>query len=579
VIAPRSRPLLIFDGECGFCRYWVNYWRARTGSAVDYAPYQEVGAEFAEIPVEAFARSIYFIGTDGHVAKGAEASFRTLSCAPERRPWLWLYLRVPGFAIVTEALYAWISGHRYAFARLSRLLFGPALHPARHVLVADCLQRGLGLIYLFAIVSFWSQAQGLIGSQGILPVRDLMDSANLEPSAFRVWWLPSLFWLNSSDRYIAVLCGVGSCTALTTVVFAYWRECAFGLLFVIYLSLVHAGQMFTTYQWDYLLLEAGFLAIFLRIAPTPFVWLCRWLLFRFMWEAGLVKLGSGDVAWLGLSALDYHFFTQPLPTPLAWYAQHLPEAVKQVLAALVLAIELVVPWLLFMPRRLRRFAAWAFISLQLGILLTGNYGFFNLLTLVLCVGLFDDADLQRLAPRWWLTKDNLTRRSPLAGLVALLLVASSTAQLSQRWFGSSPLTPALRLIEHWHIVNNYGPFAIMTRTRHELSVEGSNDGRDWRPYRFKFKPDAVEQAPRWCVVHQPRLDWQFWFAALAEERPLWLWHFLRRLQQGAAPVLRLLAEDPFPGQPPRYLRVRIYDYQFTTSGSDWWQRTVIGIAD
>ena len=323
---------------------------------------------------------------------------------------------------------------------------------------------------------------------------------------------------------------------------------------MLYLSLFYAGQIFMGFQWDVLLLETGFLALLLSIATRPGIWLLRWLLFRFMFLSGAVKLLSGDPTWHNLSALSYYFQTQPLPTPLAWYVHHLPQAVLTALTVATLVIELGLPFLIFCPRRLRFVAAFGIFVVAGLILLTGNYAFFNLLTMALCIVLFDDAALRKILPRR-LTRfvharpATLDREESLlssSGAFAMLIVFVSLVQLHVVFGGqiSAPAAWITSEISPLLIVNTYGLFAVMTTTRPEIIIEGSDDGVNWREYAFKYKPGDVMRRPRWNLPHQPRLDWQMWFAALgsATDNP-WISIFLQRLLEDSPEVIALLGRQ------------------------------------
>jgi len=582
----RERPLLVFDGDCGFCRYWVRYWQQLTGRSVDYAPYQEVGHKFPQISQAQFARSIQYIGTDGNIASGAEASYLTLSHAPGKAFWLILYRVVPGFAWVTELLYAFIARHRIAAGRLSRVLWGKRLEPARFELLSNVFLRLMGLIYLAAFASFGVQILGLVGSHGILPAHEFLRDLSLRFGFSRFWYFPNVFWINDSDSALQAVCLLGAILSLL-VALNIGQRFALIVLFPLYLSIFYIGQTFTTFQWDLFLIEAGFLAIFLAPGLPTVIWLFRWLLFRFIFLGGLVKILSGDTAWRNLTALSYHFETQPLPTPLAWYANRLPEAVKAFGTGATLVIELGVVFLIFMPRRLRFIGAWSIVLLQSCILLTGNYNFFNLLTLALCLTLFDDQALRAVLPRPLATRPwrapAVRARwqriivPPLAVVLVLLSLLHMGLLLPSPM--PRPLIAVMRAVEPLHIVNNYGPFATMTRSRPEIIVQGSNDGKHWKAYGWRYKPGNVMRAPSFNIPHQPRLDWQMWFAALSPTGPpLWFDNFIQRLLEGSSAVLALLGHNPFPKQPPKYVRALLYDYRFSSTATrsktgQWWVRS------
>src|SRR5580704_11623912 len=518
-----GRPLLIYDGDCGFCKYWIRYWQALTGASVTYAPYQQVGEQYPEIPVAAFQRAVQYVAPDGKIASGAEAVLLSLSHASGKGWWLTLYRRVPAFAVIAEDLYAFVASHRSAFYRPSRVLWGPDNQPPRFDLVAWLFLRAMGLIYLIAFVSFGVQALGLIGSHGILPLSGFVGAANGQLGPERYWQFPMVFWLSQSDFAIQATSWVGATLSLL-LIFDIMPRASSLLLYVLYLSIFYAGQIFMGFQWDVLLLETGFLTFILSVATRPGIWLLRWLMFRFMFLSGAVKLLSGDPTWANLSALSYYFQTEPLPTPLAWYVHHLPHAVLTVATAATLFIELILPFLIFFPRRLRFVAAFGILFLQVVILLTGNYTFFNLLTMVLCLVLFDDAALRRvLAHRVTRfvqhhARDIKPRKIVSVGVGAfgLLIVFTGLVQLN------AVVNSRISTLGAWvageiaplRIVNPYGLFAVMTTTRPEIIVEGSDDGVQWREYGFKYKPGDVMRRPRWNAPHQPRLDWQMWFAAL-----------------------------------------------------------------
>jgi predicted DCC family thiol-disulfide oxidoreductase YuxK len=586
-----SRPVLVYDGDCGFCGYWARYWQKLTGERVTYRPYQEVAAQYPAIALAEFQRAVQFITPDGRRASAAEASFLTLSHARGKGMWLWLYRRLPGFAPLTERAYAFTAAHRPAFFRISRLLWGRNYEPPRYELVSFLFLRGFGLIYLAAFLSFAVQAQGLIGSHGILPLAELTDGIAASAGRERFWLMPMLFWWSSSDTAIKTVCGAGVIFSLLLVCNVLTRL-SLVLLYALYLSLLYAGQVFMTYQWDTFLLEGGFLALVLSFARIPGIWLLRWLLFRFMFMSGVVKLISGDPNWWNLSALSYHFVTQPLPTPLAWYAAQLAPTALEFATGAVFFIELGLPFLIFAPRRLRLCAALGILLLELCILLTGNYNWFNLQTMWLCLPLLDDAALRRLLPARLIRRlpiaahDRPLRRATAAavGALSFLIVLCSLVEMDLRFGGSPPAFAQQidRFTEPLHIVSSYGLFAIMTTKRDEIVIEGSSDGIEWREYEFRYKPGDLFRAPPWNTPHQPRLDWQMWFAALEDPRRLpWFWRLLQRLLENEPSVTALLRKNPFPEKPPVYLRAQFYDYSFTDEAGKatgrWWERHPLGL--
>ena len=587
--ATNARPQLIYDGDCGFCAYWARYWEKLTGDSVDYRPYQEVLPQYPTIPEAEFQRAVQFIAPDGRRASGAEASFLTLSHAPGRGVWLALYRRLPGFAPVSELAYAAIAKRRPAFFRLSLMLWGRSHEPPRYELVSFLFLRLFGLVTLSAFVSFAVQAQGLIGSRGILPLHELVE-ALARFRAERFLLAPMVFWLNDSDLAIQAVCWGGAGFSLMLVLNLLPRL-SLVLIYALYLSLIYAGQTFMNFQWDTFLLETAVVAFIMSLRPTTGVWLARWLLFRFMFMSGVVKLISGDPNWRNLTALSYHFLTQPLPTPLAYYAAKLPAGLLEAATAAMFVVELVLPFLIFCPRRLRFVSASGILLFEACILLTGNYNWFNLQTMLLCLPLFDDAAVRRILPSrlTGLARTGAKSQTPrriatiAVNAVALLMVALSLVQMDER-FGGDPPGPALaidEMVEPFHIVSPYGLFSVMTTERDEIIVEGSDDGQHWREYEFRYKPGDINRAPPWNIPHQPRLDWQMWFAALDDpQRIPWFSRFLERLLENEPSVTRLLEKNPFPDKPPTYVRAELYEY--TYSGNDhapgqWWERRLAGL--
>jgi predicted DCC family thiol-disulfide oxidoreductase YuxK len=586
----QARPTLVYDGDCGICRYWVDYWQGLTGERVIYRPYREAAVDFPAIPLEAFQHAIQLIEPDGKIYSGAAATYRVLRHVPGRAAWWWLYAHVPGFAVASERSYAFIARRRGLLNRVSKLLWGPALEPERYELVSWVFLRLLGAIYVAAFVSLGMQILGLVGHAGILPLGDHLGAARraLGDTAYRI--LPTLFWLDSSDASLLAGCVVGALLGLLVVLNRSTRAALIGL-FVLYLSYFYAGQDFTGFQWDLLLLEAGFLAIFLSSGSRIVIWLYRWFVFRYLFLAGAAKLLSGDPTWRDFTALEYHFWTQPLPTPLAWYAAELPDWLLIGATAATLLVELGIVFLIFLPRRPRAVAACCIALFQVLIVLTGNYNFFNLLSIAMCVLLLDDASLRRFLPQRLVMRLRRRAQQPgraatmIATALALVIVPVGLNRICLSLTGSGlPVARALQqLVSPLMIVNAYGLFAVMTTSRPEIVIEGSADGQVWREYVFRFKPGPVTRRARWSIPHQPRLDWQMWFAALGDrtDNP-WFESLMRRLLEGSPPVLALFEADPFPDRPPKYVRGQLYDYRFadrTTRAAtgQWWVRQLAGL--
>jgi predicted DCC family thiol-disulfide oxidoreductase YuxK len=607
------KPLLIWDGECHFCKLWIERWREITAGKVDYATYEQAAHQFPEISVEQFKRAMAFIEPDGEAFFAAEAVYRSLGYRSSRRWLAWSYDHVPGFAAISETAYKFIARHRGIGSTFTRLLWGKDVRPPAYFWARRWFLRALGLTYLIASISLWVQVDGLVGSNGVSPLNQFLRGVyeRFGPRAYSL--LPTLCWFDSSNGFLHFLCGGGVVLSLLLIL-GIAPALSLVVLFVFYLSLTIAGQTFLSFQWDILLLETGFLSIFLapwRLWPRELMWLLRppnaatpvsrpalfllkFLLFKLMLMSGVVKLTSGDDCWWNLTALDYHYWSQPLPTVFAWWADKSPEWFKHFSVAFCLVVEIIVPFFIWAPRRPRLIAAGLMIFLQIVIAVTGNYCFFNLLTIALCLLLIDDsvARALRAAPHKrtknvsaaFRTAEPLQDRLCSYAAIAVVIVTFpinawlifSAFKPHLEW--PRPLVAIYGRLEPFRIVNGYGLFRVMTKDRDEIVIEGSTDGIDWLPYEFKWKPGDVMRTPGWCAPHQPRLDWQMWFAALGSyrENP-WFGRLIVRLLEGSRDVSRLLAKNPFSHEPPRYIRAMFYRYRFTTlrersETGAWWKR-------
>ena len=516
---------------------------------------------------------------------------------------------------------------------LTRILSGRDPKPASFLLSRWLFLRLLGAVFLIAFVSYWVQLDGLIGSRGLLPASDYLDGVarNIQGSALdRFLRMPTVCWINTSDTFLHALCGAGTAFSVLLIVGMAPAWILF-LLWLTYLSLVVVGQTFFSFQWDILLLETAFCSLFL--APLGFLpglrrerpplaialWLERWLLFKLMFLSGLTKLLSGDETWWrlsGVGALPVHYETQPLPTWVGWYTFHLPAWFHHASLVSMFIIEVGVPFLLFAPRRLRHLGCAAMLVLQLIIAITGNYTFFNLLTMTLCVLHFDDRFLGRFVPRRlksWVDEARPPRRRGWVRSAFLMPVALSLLFVSALTFVNEVVrthqgaarqaepTPFTKLLDQlsgecetyilswarpgvfaytrpFRTVSGYGLFRVMTTERPEIVVEGSDDGVTWKEYEFEWKAGALDRRPSFVAPHQPRLDWQMWFAGLNPRRHFyWLERLATRLLEGSAEVIGLLGTNPFAEKPPRYVRLVYYKYRFTdpetkSETGNWWRR-------
>jgi hypothetical protein len=496
-------------------------------------------------------------------------------------------------------VYRFIASHRSAAARVDQLLLGRRyVGPPEHRLVRWLFLRLTGGIFLIAFTSLGRQVLGLYGLRGISPVRELVGSERLrEMGSKRFRLIPSVFWLGASDEALVRGIRAGQLLSLA-LLFNVAPRLSTLLLWSLYLSYVSAGREFLAFQWDVLLLEMAPLAALTapgglrpglgREAPSKWeVALFRMLVFRLYLGSGVSKLQSGDRTWRELTACNHYYETAPLPTRGGWYAHQLPPRVQKFSTAATLVMETAVPFLVFAPRRPRLLAFALLGALQKVIIATGNYGFFNVQALALNLWLLDDETLARVLP---VAPAEPARprplwRSLLMGVAAVPILALGASEMLGRFERARWSPGFLERLADWarplRVVNSYGLFSVMTVRRPEITIEGSEDGEHWREYVFRYKVSRMDRAPRQVAPHQPRLDWQMWFAALGSP-PGWFVSLLVRLMEGSQEVLALFAENPFPEHPPRYVRAVLYDYRMTglatrRSTGAWWTRERIGL--
>lgn len=455
----------------------------------------------------------------------------------------------------------------------------------------------LAVVQLCAILSFWSQLDGLQGAHGITPSAQYLHDLR-ENLGGGLWHIaPGILLLDASDSALHVTCALAT---LAAICLALGRAPRLALLlfWLCYLSLCSASDEFLNFQWDSLLLETTLLAtllaprgIFRPQWQTPpvsiAVWSLRWLLFRLYFLSGVVKLASGDPSWRDGTAMSFHYWTQPLPGPLSWLASALPLRFHQLETFLTLALELLIPLGLFLPRKLRVPCAVVMLVLQLSIGLTGNYGYFNLLSALLCVSALDDRALSRLLPQRLRARLPVPDPAPvqvnrraLVGVLCASLLALSTLAAFARVAPQQlpePLRELHAYFQPFRSANSYGLFANMTKERPEIEIEGSLDGQTWTPYVLPWKPGPLERMPAWCQPHMPRLDWQLWFAGLAHHcrNAQWTLGLFKRLLEKEPAVLGLFAQTP--PFAPRYVRSTVWQYRFADPQEHarglWWKRT------
>ena len=448
-------------------------------------------------------------------------------------------------------------------------------------------ERALGCIYLIAFLVAANQFVALLGEHGLVPVPLFTENVPFSSS-------PSLFYFAHTDavfRTCAWLGVVVSCLVIATIPqrLGTWAAAlCWGLLWLLYLSFVNVGQIFYGFGWETLLLETGFLAIFLggwKTEPSLLLnYLVRWVAFRIMFGAGLIKL-RGDACWRNLTCLDYYFETQPMPNPLSWYFHWLAPGVHHAGVLVNHFVELIVPWALFAPQPIASIAAVVTILFQLTLIVSGNLSWLNWLTIVLAMAAIDDAWLSWMPVRRPEMKPSIRHQQAVYVLTAavVLLSIGPAANL----FSSSQLMNSS--FEPLHIVNTYGAFGSVTNVRDEIVIEGTSDSpltdrTVWREYEFKGKPGDPSRMPPQVAPYHLRLDWLMWFAAMEppEEHAQWFDPLVTKLLAGDSGTLALLRTNPFPGAPPAFIRAELFRYTFTTPDERrktgrWWNRTPRGL--
>ena len=481
--------------------------------------------------------------------------------------------------------------------------------------------RALGLIYFSAFFSLVFQIRGLIGPQGILPAADFLPAvARAFPGFSRFWFAPTLLWFSTGSHMLIALCWVGMIASLLVVI-NIWPRATLFVCLVCFLSFVAAARDFAGYQSDGMLLEAGFISLFFAPAGLRPGWgeasppsrasmfLLQWEWFRIYFESGYVKLASGDPQWRHLTAIIDYYQNGPLPTWIGWYASHLPRGVHISTAALTLALELVIIWMMFLPRRFRIILFCIVTPWEIAIIFTANYTFLNYLVLFLGFLLLDDKFLARYLPRWMKKPEVLapSESTPAADkkkdtwisllgerfarfqlsvvVVILLWIFYVTAARLVLMFAPSipvPTTP-IEALEPFRIANQYGLFAVMTPNRYEIEFQGSNDGQNWIAYPFRFKPQDIDKAPGIYAPFQPRFDWNLWFASLGRwDQSAIVPRTEARLLTNDPDVLGLFAKNPFPNAPPKQIRAVLWQYWFSSAAEKraqgvWWRRQLLGI--
>ncbi|HJZ63265.1 MAG TPA: lipase maturation factor family protein [Candidatus Acidoferrum sp.] len=496
--------------------------------------------------------------------------------------------------------------------------------PPGHLIPRWIFLRALGLIYFSAFSSLVFQIRGLIGPDGLLPAGSYLEEVTKVFGRTRFWYAPTVLWFNSSSHALIALCWVGMIAAILLTL-NFWPRATLFVCFLAFLSFVSAAQDFSSYQSDGMLLSAGFISLFFappgmrpRFGESSPPSRASFFLLQFVWftiyfESGVAKYFGGDPSWRNLTAMDEYYQNGPLPTWIGWYVQQIPHWFHASTAFQTLFTEMLVVWMLFLPRRFRIICFFIVTPLQIAIIFTANYTFLNYLVLFLGILLLDDRFLIQFFPeRRFSSIRKVSNQSaspvidsnigtlPTFRTRALRSASAASLWLTafvQLWvfyamvfplaaeFSKSlilPLKP-VALLEPFRIANSYGLFGRMTWARYEIEFQGSNDGVTWVAYPFRYKPQQLNEAPRIYAPYQPRFDWNLWFASLGfwRENP-----FVVRTEElllsNNADVLSLFAASPFPQQAPRQIRAVIWQYWFTDiptkrSTGLWWRREYRGL--
>lgn len=507
-------------------------------------------------------------------------------------------------------------------------LLGPEFPPGErngcgHLWARWIFLRALALIYFSAFYSLYFQIKGLIGPTGILPAVDYLKAVSGQLHSIRYWFAPTLLWFGASDHALMAVCWAGL-IASALVFFNVWPRVSLAICFVCFLSFIAAAQDFASYQSDGMLLASGFLSLFLappEIRPglgrnhppsRASQFLLLWVWFRIYFESGVVKILSGDRSWRNFTAMDDYYQNSPLPTWIGWYVQHLPHWFHAATVGLTFAVELAICWALFLPRRLRIACFCIVTPFQIGIILTGNYAFLNYIVLALGFLLLDDRFVE------WVVPDRIRQlidrapkapgvemapaggsqgstgavaAKPMTGLgIAICAVCflwifyATTAKLVWMFTPRAPLPQApVQWLEPFRVANQYGLFAVMTHARYEIEFQGSQDGQNWTPYPFRYKPQNPAAAPGIYAPYQPRFEWNLWFASLGTwpQYRFVVWTE-ERLLSNDHDVLQLFGKNLFGANPPKEVRAVMYQYWFTSmkvkrETGMWWRRNLLGL--
>lgn len=461
-------------------------------------------------------------------------------------------------------------------------LFG--IDPSSYSIAINLFLRLLGAIYVVTYLPFLFQMRGLFGKNGILPIADYLDYMKIRLGKKRFYHIPTVLWLNASDATLLGLIWSGLILGIL-LMFGICAPIILLLLYIVHLSLTSAGQDFLSFGWETFLMEIT-IASFLMTATSPlnvFGWLSlNFLLLRFHVQAGASKLQSKDPNWANFTAISYHYLTQPLPNTIAWYFHKLPMWFHKFSVLMMFYVELLVPFAIFSPLKVRLLVFLQLAGLQFSIWFTGNLSYLNHMTIALCVILLNNRFLEPFFNTPAVAEPSSMIWHALISLLGAAFLALQVICLWKTFFPNKIISQILYKTYPFHLAYPHGIFAVMTTKRYEIIVEGSADGEVWQEYSFYYKPGELSKRPQRISPFQPRLDWQAWFLPFDHfESQGWFQMFLAKLLEGSPSVGKLLKNNPFVKKAPLYVRALVYDYEFTTieerkHSGNWWKRTLIG---
>ena len=549
-----KHPVMVWDGECQFCKLCADRFNSLANDDIEFIPFQDLPNKYPNVPDLDYKKSVVFF-INNQTYTGAAAVFSFYNTIGKKWP-MRLYDRFKIFSKISEMFYRFIANNRRLFRLIVNAFWGSNFLPDTYKISGWIYGRLLGLVGLIAFFSFWIQSDLLIGSSGIVPfesdlkqVEGFITTTNTDISK---WFArPTILWFSQTDLWLDMVLCAGTIACILLLI-GFVPHISIAISWVCYLSISSVSEPFLNFQWDILLLEAYLLSVFfvpwkiyddrknIQNPSTLGKWLLWLLVIKLMFESGLVKFTffgpDGSNTWRNLTALNYHYWTQPIPSWISWYIDKLPDIIDKIALGFTYWSELIIPFMIFFPRRMRRIAFFSLIIFQTLIIMTGNYGFFNLLTIVICVTLIDDQLIEGFTSKWLVSFSEVntvktpTEKIKIACGVFILacFIFTTIVFIKRDLIGSKAnqnnykissigrnLTQTAQVSRS---MNAYGLFRVMTVTRPEIYIEVLSSDSIWSPVVFDYKPVKPDTRPKFFFPHMPRIDWQIWFEALYFER-------------------------------------------------------------